>query len=123
MDLKNRKINQYRCIAKAGQGGFSEIWKAAKGGEQKGTVAIKLMKKEAARDKKTRGLFAKEWKIARSFDHPGTLKYLSYGVFKDLPYLAMEFFDGASLRQLIQNKPDWVRANSATIFKAACESL
>lgn len=121
--MKNRKISHYRCIAKIGSGGFSEVWRATDGHDATGKIAIKLMKKDAASDRKTRGMFEREWKVVRSFNHPGTLKYYSYGIFQDLPYLVMDFFPGSTLRQLITDRPEWVKAKAAELFTATCRAL
>ncbi|MBT9373087.1 serine/threonine-protein kinase [Rhizobium sp. CSW-27] len=69
-------------------------------------VAIKVVLRELAKDQTIINLFFKEAKVLNSLHHPAIVRY---GVFSvdpviERPYLVMEFVDGTSLSDAIDNK-------------------
>jgi serine/threonine protein kinase len=70
-------------------------------------VAIKVVLRELAKDQTIISLFFKEAKVLNSLHHSAIVRY---GVFSvdpviERPYLVMEFVDGTSLADVIDNKP------------------
>jgi alpha-tubulin suppressor-like RCC1 family protein len=76
------------------------VWKARD--EETGqTVALKLLREAYADDPDYLGRFERELELARRIDSPNVVKVLGYGVRQGVPYLALEYVEGQSLRDLI----------------------
>ncbi|MFH0910783.1 MAG: serine/threonine-protein kinase [Planctomycetota bacterium] len=129
IDYTNRQIGAFRVVSRIAAGGFSTIWKAipiANGdvpGSEMTNAAIKIMRPDVAISRDNRNMFAHEWKIVRSFDHPKMLKYHQYGVYEGFPFLTMEYFAGQTLRKILIDNPDAIRPKTAVIVGHVAEAL
>src|SRR3954462_13993858 len=87
-------------------GGMGEIYKGhtIHTGD---AVAIKLLRPEFGENDAALALFRKEASALHTIHHDAVVRYYVCSVDPDLrrPYLAMEFVDGQSLSQLLQNGP------------------
>ncbi|ERP38919.1 serine/threonine-protein kinase [Chitinivibrio alkaliphilus] len=82
-----------------GQGGSAVVYRIWN--EQLGIYrAVKLLRPTASMDSRER--FAREIKILAQLNHPNIINVHSVGEWKGLPYIEMDYVDGASLEQLIQ---------------------
>ena len=96
---------RFTLISELGRGGMGVVWKARD--EETGQiVALKLLRDTFADDPSYRGRFEHELAIARRITSPHVVKVLGFGARDGAPYIAFEFVDGPSLRQLlIQHGP------------------
>ncbi|MCX5258644.1 protein kinase [Streptomyces canus] len=125
---------RFRIGRVIGRGNMGEVHQAedlhAPEGSPKRTVAVKtiLRRRTGGRidtggDTKAVERFAREVAIMRTLrDHPNLTRLIAGGIAADcddLPYLAMEFLDGESLRDLIEEESQlpvaWVAAIGAQI--------
>jgi serine/threonine-protein kinase len=103
----------FTLVEEVGRGGMGVVWRAQD--DQTGqVVAIKLLRDLYVEDQSYRQRFEHELEIARRITSAHVVKVLGYGARDGVPYIAFEFVDGSSLRQmLVQHGPyrwDEVRA-------------
>src|SRR6266516_3911735 len=67
-------------------------------------VALKLLAPELARDERFRQRFLRESQLAGSLDHPHIVRTVASGDEHGVLYLAMEYVEGADLRELLQHE-------------------
>ncbi len=101
--LIGREIaGRYRVHAKLGEGGMGAVYKA----EQmslKRTVAVKLLRPEVASSQLLLARFNAEAQAVAKLSHPNTVNIYDFGQDSDgTLFIAMEFIEGKSLRQVIQ---------------------
>jgi formylglycine-generating enzyme required for sulfatase activity len=78
-----------------GRGGWGQVWKAVKASRR---AALKVMHPELARDPSFVERFTSEiLSLARLDRHANLVKIETFGFGRDMPYLVMEFVEGATL--------------------------
>ena len=105
-DLVGREIaGRYRVIAKLGEGGMGAVYR----GEQislKRKVAIKVLRPELSADPGLVRRFNSEAELVAKLSHPNTVNIYDFGQDPGgALFIAMEFLEGRSLRQLTQEGP------------------
>ena len=96
-------LGGYRVLYKISAGTFGRVYRA----ENKSTgevVAIKVLRKRWAEDKRKIGLFEREGKVGLGMQHPNIVKVLA--VNKDARsgqyFIVMEFVEGGNLKEFLQ---------------------
>ncbi|PYX99985.1 MAG: serine/threonine protein kinase, partial [Acidobacteria bacterium] len=93
--------NKYRVIAKIGRGAMGAVYKAMHIGLEE-IRALKVMDPQYARDLKFIARFRNEAQVARRLRHPNAVHVDDLDQADDGNlFIAMEFVEGVSLRQLI----------------------
>jgi len=102
---------RFELIEKIGSGGMGAVWKA-RDTETNEVVALKLVHAHLAEDPDYIVRFEREVEVARRIDSPYVVKVLGYGTREGVPYMAMEYVEGQSLRDLLRaNGPmNWEQA-------------
>jgi DNA helicase-2/ATP-dependent DNA helicase PcrA len=97
-------IAHYRILEPIGSGGMGAVYKAQ---DQKlhRVVAIKLLKAEFVSQQDRRRRFLQEARAASSLNHPNILTVYEVGEDNGKPYIAMEYVEGETLRQKINDRP------------------
>ncbi|MBL0214339.1 MAG: protein kinase [Myxococcales bacterium] len=119
--LVGREIaGRYRMQAKLGEGGMGAVYKA----EQislKRTVAVKLLRPEVAGSQMLLRRFNAEAEAVAKLSHPNTVNIYDFGQDSDgTLFIAMEFIEGRSLRDVIhQEAPLPVRRSLAIAAQVA----
>jgi serine/threonine protein kinase len=101
-----KTIGRYQLVRRLGIGGMAEVFLArleGAGGFQKSLV-LKLILPAFADEPAFVELFFREAKIAARLNHPGIVQVFDFGSTDGEHYLAMEYVDGLTLRQLIQRE-------------------
>ena len=103
-----RSVGRCRIIALLGKGGMGEVWLAEDIQLQR-KVAIKLLPAEFTADAERVRRFAQEARAASALNHPNIITIYEIGAAstgtEDLHYIAAEYVEGQTLRQLIANAP------------------
>jgi WD40 repeat protein/tRNA A-37 threonylcarbamoyl transferase component Bud32 len=106
-DLTGKDIGRYHIVARLGQGGMAEVYKAFDNRLQR-EVAVKVIRKDAIAATFYDDLmkrFAREaWALAR-LSHSNIVKVHDYGEYEDSPYLVMEYLPGGTLSLKARGKP------------------
>jgi hypothetical protein len=94
------QIKGYRVLSKIGEGGMSNVFLAER--ESDGTqVALKILNSRPSDDKQLLQRFIHESALISDIDHPNVVKIYDNGFTEDYAYIAMEYFTGGSLKDVI----------------------
>lgn len=103
--------NRYILKEIIGVGGMAVVYKATDNIDNK-TVAVKILKEEFASDAEFRNRFKNESKTVAVLSHQNIVKVYDVGFGEKIQYIVMEYIEGITLKQYIQNKGrlDWREA-------------
>jgi len=98
-----KKLSHYTVIAKLGEGGMGEVYRAedTKLGRE---VAIKVLPAEMASSPERLERFQREAKALAALDHPGIVTVYSVEESDDVHFLTMQLVEGEPLDRLIPEK-------------------
>jgi len=91
---------RYTLERKLGSGGMAEVW-LAYDSELDRHVALKILHERFAQDKEFVERFRREASSAAGLQHPNVVGVFDRGEFRDTYYIAMEYVEGDSLKDLI----------------------
>jgi serine/threonine-protein kinase len=124
MDHPGRVVDgRYLLLEPAGRGGMAQVWKAQALRTGGGTVAIKRILPALADDAGVRAMFVDEARITASIVHPNVVRVERAGEDAAGPYLALEWVEGASLRELIARSPRLSQGVAVSIARDALRGL
>lgn len=113
---------RYRVIATIGAGGMGCIYRAIDQQLER-LVALKIIQPELINSRETQERFVREGRALSAISHPNILQCYHFGVWNDqCPYIAMEYVEGLSLRQLM-SRGDVSIEQALTITTQVCEGL
>ena len=103
--IGDHSIGRYKYMSKIGSGGMGVVHKVhdLKTGE---VVAMKILREGLSGSGKAIDRFFREARIAAGLHHPSIVRILDYNISNNYgqSYIAMEFVDGPTLRDLIEDK-------------------
>src|SRR2546421_8971103 len=97
------KLGRYEIRAKIGEGGMGEVY-LAEDMQLRRRVALKILPTEVASNKDRMRRFTQEAQAAAALNHPHIAHIYEIGEADGVPFIAMEFVDGLTLRQLIHEQ-------------------
>jgi serine/threonine protein kinase len=92
---------RYRLERKIGSGGMADVW-LAEDTELDRNVAIKILHDRFAQDGEFVQRFQREAQSAAGLQHPNVVGVFDRGSFSDSYFIAMEYVDGPSLKDLVK---------------------
>src|SRR5262245_34246103 len=98
--MPSQAINHYRILKKLGAGGMGEVY-LAEDTRLDRRVALKLLPHEFTQDADRVRRFIQEAKAASGLNHPNIVTIYDIGEGEDGHFIAMEFVDGWTLREVI----------------------
>ncbi|MEO7734711.1 MAG: protein kinase, partial [Kofleriaceae bacterium] len=122
-DSRALAIPGYQLDHLIGEGGFGQVWLAyaGAGGDR---VAIKILHLELVRSVDAMTRFQRELDAIERLDHPNVVRGLGHGTLADgRPYLILEYIEGPSLREVLQERGALPPAEMLTIFAPLCDAL
>jgi len=94
------QVKGYRVSKKIGEGGMSNVFLAER--ESDGAqVALKILNARPSDDKQLLQRFIQEAALISDIDHPNVVKIYDKGFTDEYAYIAMEYFTGGSLKDVI----------------------
>lgn len=126
--LAGQQLGKYEIRSKLGEGGMGEVY-AAHDAELGRSVAIKLLPREFTTDPDRRNRFRQEARVVSALNHPNIITIYEIGEDANGSFLATEFVDGRTLRDVIKQEsltlPRLLRiaeqtANALVAAHAAC---
>lgn len=113
----------YRVDRLIGEGGFGQVWRATRSDDGR-LVAIKILHLELIRSNDALTRFARELRAIERLDHRHVVRALDEGMLDDgRPYLVLEYIDGPSLRDVINERNALPPSEMLAILEPLCEAL
>lgn len=114
-------IGGYRVVRSLGQGATGSVCEALPpdGGPR---VAIKVLSSDLAREHEPRERFLREAEVAASLHHPNIVVVHGHGEDDGVPWLVMEYLEGADLSELLESGAlslEW----KIDVLRQVCEGL
>jgi eukaryotic-like serine/threonine-protein kinase len=97
------KLGRYEIRSKIGAGGLGEVY-LAQDTELNRRVAVKILPPEVASNRDRMERFNREAKSAAALNHPNIAHVYEIGQSDQTSFIAMEYVDGQTLRELIHSK-------------------
>jgi len=114
--------NRYEIIEELGKGGMGRVYRV-EDTKLKQEVALKLIKPEIAKDKKTIERFRNELKLARNIRHKNVCGMFDLGEAEGAYFITMEYIRGEDLRSFIHRSGQLAVGTAIRIAKQVCEGL
>lgn len=102
------RISEYVLDAIVGAGSFGQVWKAHHHIWKDKLVAIKI-----PTDSQYVRNLQREGVTIHGLNHPNIVRAIGLDPYADVPYLAMEYVEGAPLRELVDSYPDGMPVRAA----------
>lgn len=99
-----RTFSHYEVLEKLGSGGMGEVYRArdTKLGRD---VAIKVLRAELSQDPDRLKRFEQEARSASALNHPNIITIHDIDQHQSTPYIAMEYVEGKTLREVLSEGP------------------
>src|SRR5205814_6565353 len=97
------KLGRYEIRSQLGKGGMGEVY-LAQDSRLDRKVAIKILPSEVASNQERMRRFVQEAKAAAALNHPNIAHIYEIGETEGTHFIAMEFVDGSTLRELINHQ-------------------
>jgi predicted ATPase len=114
--------DRYEIIEELGTGGMGSVYKAVDK-KLNEDVAIKLLKKEIASDRKIIERFANELKLSRRIAHKNIGRMFELMEFEGTSFITMEFVPGENLKSFIKRIGKLPEEKALAIAKQVAEGL
>jgi serine/threonine protein kinase len=99
--LANSTLSHYRIVSKIGAGGMGDVY-LAEDTKLDRKIALKILPSEVASDRDRLDRFIREAKAAAALNHPNIAHVYEIGESDGVRFIAMEYVDGQTLRELLQ---------------------
>jgi eukaryotic-like serine/threonine-protein kinase len=93
---------RYRIVHRLGSGGMAEVWLAEDTHLQR-RIALKVLHRRFAQDREFVERFRREAESAAGLQHPNIVSVFDRGEFEGTYYIAMQYIEGPTLKQLIDS--------------------
>lgn len=123
MDLVTDTIvdGRYRIVDLVGFGGMGGVYKAVDV-ELERVIALKILHSDFP-DEEARSRFFREGKIASRLEHPNIVQFFRFGQFEGLPYIAMEYLSGETLREVLNRETRLDLQRSIDVAVQVCRAM
>ncbi len=116
--LKTDKLGEFTIVRKLGEGGMGSVWMAL--GPDKQKVALKVLPDQLARQRQFLTRFFREAQASIKLQHENIVRGIDVGEDQGNYYFAMEFVQGRSVREMLEESgPMEVEAATRIIRQAA----
>jgi serine/threonine protein kinase/Tfp pilus assembly protein PilF len=116
-----KKIAHYKIVEKLGEGGMGEVY-LADDTKLKRRVALKFLPAQFASDEEFKTRFRREAQAAAALNHPNIITIHEVGEHENRPFIAMEYVEGESLKDLIVGRKLSI-SGAIDIATQMCEGL
>lgn len=114
--------DRFRLERELGRGGMGAVWLARHLGLDV-PCAIKFILAQAAESPELRERFEREAKAAAHIKGPNVVQILDYGIWQDVPYIAMEYLEGEDLGKRLARRGKLDARETATLVSQVARAL
>ena len=100
--LLGETLGPYRITEELGRGGMAVVFKAHQAALER-DLALKVLRPEVAANRELKSRFHREAEAIANLNHPNIVKVLDRGEADGLNYFAMEWIDGPTLKQVLED--------------------
>ena len=120
--MVGEKLGSFRIEGTLGVGAMGVVYKAVH--EPTGRpAAVKVVNKEIAQRGRTYERFQREADILKQFRHPNIVRFLALGRYQGTSYIGMEFVQGKTLEQVLQEHAALPWKDVVDLGRQICEAL
>ena len=116
------QIGTYRLAKEIGSSRSCRLWQAVDARDGR-TVAIKALQSELSASREQIGYLKREFAVGRDLRHKNVIRVHDFGTEDGVPFLVMEYHEGASLKEMIAKRHDWVVYHGKKIVEQAARGL
>jgi hypothetical protein len=102
-DLRGQVLGQYQLIEELGRGGMAVVYRAYQPSLNR-HVALKVLPPQLVFDQQSVSRFQREARAAASLRHPNIVVIYDVGQEQGIHYIAMEYLQGRTLKQLVEKE-------------------
>jgi serine/threonine-protein kinase len=114
--------NRYHIISKLGAGGMGVVYHAHDL-KLEYEVALKMIRHEHLADAQIRKWLYQEVKLARAISHHNVAHIYDLGEWEDHEFFSMEYIDGQTLQQRLQNQGPMPWPEGKQVLRQICQGL
>jgi eukaryotic-like serine/threonine-protein kinase len=116
------QLGNYDILSKIAEGGMGTVYKARNRNTGE-IVAVKVIAPATAKNPVLLQRFEQEFRAAKVLDHPNVVKAIDYCGALPHPFLVMEFVDGLSIGQRIEQRGAYPEAEAIRLIGQVCDGL
>jgi len=120
--LLGKNLGHYQLVRLLGAGGMGAVYEGTDT-QTDARVAVKVMRGELGENSEALHRFRREAHVAGEIAHPNVARVIDSGSAEEIHYLVMEYIDGRSLRDLIQEKGRIAGTRSLDIIRQTVKGL
>ena len=98
-----KRLGPYKIVSPIGSGGMGDVYRA-RDTRLSRDVAVKVLPEKLARDEERQRRFEVEARAAGALSHPNIVAIHEVGESAGIPYIAMEYVAGWTLRELLDDE-------------------
>jgi serine/threonine protein kinase len=116
------QLGIYDIVSKIAEGGMGTVYKARNRNTGE-IVAVKVIGPSTAKNPILLQRFEQEFRAAKVLDHPNVVKAIDYCGALPNPFLVMEFVDGCSIGQWLEQRGAYTEAEAVRLIGQVCDGL
>lgn len=121
-NLIGTKLGDYQVLRRLGRGGMADVYVALHQSLDR-QVALKVLRRQLAKDSEYVERFRREARAAAKLSHPHIVQVYEVGREGNLHYIAQELVDGLNLREQVESHGPLTSEEAVAVLRAVTQAL